>query len=409
MPNAPETGRRRIAMVAYTDYPTDPRCRREASLAAGAGWDVHFYGLSRDGQARSVSHDGITLHELGLRRYRGDSNAAYLGSYVSFLLRAAARLERDHRRRRYAVVHVNTMPDFMVATAWLPRLQGARVILDVHDVMPEIYMSKFGVGPGHWKTRLIRAIERLAAATADHVLTAEHPKRDLLVSHGIAARKLSVLLNLPDHRIFPPHFQLTDRDLLERPASDPDQPFRLIYHGTLAERLGLDRALAALARLRQRIPGATLELIGDGDHRPALERMTAELGLADRVRFSDGFRPIEEVVPAIRAAHLAVIPTRQDVSTDYMLPTKLLEYLACGIPAVFTPTRTVRHYFGDEHPLFLSTGEPDELAARIAWCRDHYAEVKRLTAGLQERWFSRYHWPEHSQTYLRLIDGLARR
>lgn len=395
-------------MVAYTDYPTDPRCRREASLAAHAGWDVHFYGLSRDGQARSVTRDGITLHELGQNRYRGDSNAAYLASYLSFLARAASILIRHHQRSRFSVVHVNTMPDFMVATAWLPRLLGARVLLDVHDVMPEIYISKFGIGPGHWKIRLIRGVERIAAATADHVLTAEHPKRDLLISHGIPERKLTVLLNLPDHTIFPVHFQLPDPELLNRPASDPDQPFRLIYHGTLAERLGLDRAIEALARLRTEIPGATFTCIGDGDHRPELMRLARSLDLAARVRFSEGFRPIEEVVPAIREAHLAVIPTRQDVSTDYMLPTKLLEYLACGVPALFTTTRTVRHYFGDDHPLLLRTGDPAELAERIAWCRSNYAHVKQLTAELQDRWFSRYHWPEHCRVYLDLLEDLAR-
>ena len=148
------SNRDRIAMVAYTHYQTDPRCRREATLAAQAGWDVHFYALSQDGSARTSTVEGITLHELAMPRYRGGSAAAYVWSYVRFLTLASFVVQKHHLKSRFAVVHVNTMPDFMVGAALLPRLFGAKVILDVHDVMPEIYMTKFRVPATHWKIRL---------------------------------------------------------------------------------------------------------------------------------------------------------------------------------------------------------------------------------------------------------------
>jgi len=398
---------RRIAMVAYTHYRTDPRCRREATLAAGAGWDVHFYALSGDGRARTTNVEGITLHELAMPRYRGASSAAYVGSYLRFLLLASRAVQRDHGRDRFAVVHVNTMPDFMVAAALLPRLRGAKVILDVHDVMPEIYMTKFQVPATHWKIRLIKAIEVMSARCAHIVLTAEHPKAELLAEHGIPAGKIRVLLNLPDDAHFAPRFTLSD-PALAGPAGDPDCEFRLIYHGTLAHRLGLDNAVNALPLLRDAVPGARLALYGDGDQVPELEALVARHGLADRVTFSGGFRPIEEIIPAIERAHLAVLPTRREISTDYMLPTKLLEYLAFGIPAVFTPTHTVRHYFGEDHPLYIREPSPQATAAKIRWVRENYDEAKRLTAELQESWFGRYHWPTHKGVYLDTLDELAR-
>jgi len=397
---------RRVAMVAYTHYRTDPRCRREASLAARAGYDVHFYALSGDGRARTTAVEGITLHELAMPRYRGASSAAYMGSYLRFLLLAAWAVQRDHRRDRFAVVHVNTMPDFMVATALLPRLQGAKVILDVHDVMPEIYMTKFRVPATHWKIRLIKAIEVMSARCAHVVLTAEHPKATLLAEHGVPADKIRVLLNLPDDAHFAPRFMLTD-PALAAPPTDPECAFRLIYHGTLAHRLGLDNAVEALALLREAIPGARLALYGDGDQVPELAALVARHRIADRVTFSGGFRPIEEIIPAIEQAHLAVLPTRHEISTDYMLPTKLLEYLALGIPAVFTPTRTVRHYFGDDHPLYLHEPTPGATAEKIRWVRENYAEAKRLTAELQDTWFTRFHWPRHRQIYLDTLAQLA--
>jgi len=395
-------------MVAYTHYMTDPRCRREAALAAGAGWEVDFYALSPDGRGRTTRVEGVTLHQLPMGRYRGGSAAAYLLSYLRFLLLASGAVLGRHLRRPFAIVHVNTMPDFMVLTALGPRLLGAKVLLDVHDVMPEIYMTKFGVPATHWKIRLIKAMEVASARLAHHVLTAEHPKLELLARHGVPRDKLSVLLNLPDDRVFSLQCPLREPALLVPGGPSPEAEFRLIYHGTVAHRLGLDQAIAAVAALAPRWPGLRLQIFGDGDQLPALHEQATKLGVADRVWFSDRFQPIEEIIPAIRSAHLAVIPTRPGPSTDYMLPTKLLEYLSCGVPALVTPTLTVHHYFGDTHPLFLDDPGGPNLAARIVWARENYGEVTALARGLQESFFAEWNWSTHKTGYLELLERLLR-
>lgn len=388
-------------MVAYTHYATDPRCRREAELCVEAGWDVDFYALRNPGRSSKFDPKGVHLREMSMDRYRGASSAAYLASYLRFLALTSLAVFRAHLQRRYDVIHVNTMPDFMILTALLPRIFGAKVVLDIHDVMPEIYMTKFQLGQDHWKIRLIRGVEVLSARLAHAVLAAEHPKRDLLVEHGIPRRKIEVLLNLPDHEIFP----LNTRPRAAAPQNRDDE-FRLIYHGTIAHRLGLDRAVAAMPAILEFQPGARLRVIGDGDHLPALHSLCDELGLGEVVSFSDGFLPIEEILPELMNAHLAVIPTRREVSTDYMLPTKLIEYLRLGVPAVVVPTRTVRHYFGDECPLFLEEGSPADVAAKVNWVRTNFAEVLTINRGLQEGFFSKYDWPRHKAVYLRLLDGL---
>jgi glycosyltransferase involved in cell wall biosynthesis len=395
-------------MVGYTHYRTDPRCRREATLAARHGWETHFYALSRDGRRHTATVEGVRLHELPLDRYRGRRAAAYIFGYLRFLFLAGGALLAAHLRRRFDVVHVNTMPDFMVLAALGPRLLGAKVILDIHDVMPEIYMEKFGLPATHWKIRFIRAVEVFSAARADAVLTEEHPKGELLAAHGVPAGKIAVLLNLPDDAIFPrePAPPAPARVL---GLADPAADFRLIYHGTLARRHGLDRAVEAMARLAGEWPGLRLEVIGEGDQLPELRARVAALGLDGRVRLAEGLRPIEEILPVLREAHLAIIPTRVEPSTDYMLPTKMLEYLSLGVPLLVTPTRTVRHYFGETHPLYLEDPSPGPLAGRIDWARRNYEEVRRLTVGMQRRFFERCSWESHRQVYLDLLDRLARR
>jgi len=395
--------RRSIAMVAYTHYATDPRCRREAAAAAADGWSVHFYALARPGRAGTRAVDGITLHDLPLDRYRGNSSALYMLSYLRFLVLAAFALLAGHLRHRYAIVHVNTMPDFMVLAAFWPRVFGARVVLDIHDVMPELYMAKFNLPASHWKPTLVRRVEVAAARLAHAVLTAEHPKAELLARHGIPPEKIHVLLNLPDDRIFDPDAPAPAATVPE----DPEAAFRLIYHGTLAHRHGLDRAVEALALVARRFPGVAMTIIGEGDHLPVLLRLREELRLRDRLEIDGAFHPIEEIVPRLRAAHLAVIPTRAEVSTDYMLPTKLLEYLALGIPAVCTPTRTVRHYFGETHPLYLDDDSPLGVARKVMEARLNYAGIVAQTVETRARFFGQLRWSTHKRIYLELLKRLT--
>jgi len=58
------------------------------------------------------------------------------------------------------------------------------------------------------------------------------------------------------------------------------------------------------------------------------------------------------------------------------------------------------------HPLYIEDPTPEQTAAKIKWVYENYEEAKALTAQLQDSWFSRFHWPEHKQSYLNLIQDL---
>ena len=73
----------------------------------------------------------------------------------------------------------------------------------------------------------------------------------------------------------------------------------LISHGTIEERYGLDTAIGAVALLRTEIPELELKIYGDGTDRGRLRRLAASLGVADRVHFSDGFVPFDELPHAV--------------------------------------------------------------------------------------------------------------
>ncbi len=389
----------RVAMIAYTHYLSDPRVRREAEALAARGDEVEFFCLRRAGEPSRQELAGVKIRRLPVDRYRGGSSALYIASYFQFFFAALFAVSIAHLRRPFDLVHSNNMPDFMAYTGLLPRLAGRPLIHDIHDTMPEIYQGKFGVDSQHPLIRMLKLQERMAGRLASKVLTSEHTKRDALIEHGLPASKIEVLLNLPDPAIFP----LVSAS---ENAARADGYFRLVFHGTLAERLGVDIAMRAVAKLGDRIPNLRLDVIGDGDHRPALIALRDQLDLGERVRFSDGFVPVESLPELLSGAQLAVVPTRVEISTRYMLATKLVEYAMLGIPAIVAPTHTIRYYFEDDQVAYFAPEDPEALAEMIIELHDDPA--RRLS--LAERaadFFDEYHWDRHKLVYTELVDRLC--
>jgi len=343
----------KICMIAYTFYSRDPRVRREAEALAGRGDSVDFICLKEAGKTVPRDYDGVHLYPLSAGRYQGDSTLLYLAKYASFFLRASFLVSFLFMRKRYDIIQIHTMPDFLVFTAFIPKLFGAKVILDVHDLMPELYMCKFRSGPRHFIVRLITWIERRSIAYADKAISVHIPHRDALVGHGNAEQKFAVLLNVPDTRIF--H---------RNGGREADGKFRLIYHGTVARRHGLEVALRAVSNVKRSIPNLEFLVIGGGDDLGRIKKIAAEMDLGDCVRFL-GTMPTEELPQYLRRADLGVVPILYDPFTRYMLPLKLLEYVGMGIPCIVSETETIRAYFSDEMVRFSKPGDERELADGI--------------------------------------------
>ena len=141
-----------------------PRVIREAEAAVDGGFKVDFITLRRDGEPARESINGVEMIRLKQTRYRGGGVLRYMASYLEFFLRCFVRTSWLHLSRRYRVVHVNNMPDFFVFCAIVPKLLGAKVILDIHDPMPNTFASKFKGGrrqPGVQVASLAGAHQRI--------------------------------------------------------------------------------------------------------------------------------------------------------------------------------------------------------------------------------------------------------
>lgn len=384
-------------MLAHSYYEEDPRVRREAEALVAAGHRVDVFALRRPDDPSFVTIDGVAVHRLPVQRHQGARLRVYLQEYLSFFVRSMAALTRSHLRRRYDLVQVHTLPDFLVFAALPVRLAGVPLILDLHEAMPEFFAARFG-GGGGLGVRLLRLQERLACRFATAVVTVNQALGERLAGLGVDRRKITIVPNAPSLARF-------------SPAAYPvrgfmaDGALRLVYTGALSPTYELDVALDAVARLVKDDPDldVRLELYGRDFAEVALPDIAARLGVADRVTFHDRI-PIDAVPAALAATDIGLAPTRRTPFTDYSLSTKVFEYAAMGRPVVASRLPMVVATFGDDVVTY-EPGDAEDLARAIRdVVRDEdarRARVERARARVGE-----LSWDVESRRYLALVDRL---
>jgi glycosyltransferase involved in cell wall biosynthesis len=392
---------KRYCMVVHAYYPLgEVRVQREAEALLDEGYEVDVVCLRIPGELAIDSYHGANIYRLPVRRHKESGALIQLLEYLMFFGLAFFKLTMLHLRRGYDVIQVHSPPDYLVFAALVPKLTGCPVILDIHDLMPEFFASRFGVSRNSLPVKLVYWEERFACRFADHVITVTEHWRQSLVRRGVLARECSVLMNLADPRIF-------KRPVQTQSKLQNDHRFRLIYHGGIPQRYGLDMVLHAIARVRATIPGIHFTVIGQGEYLGELLNLTTELGLEEHVSF-ERFMPVEELPAYIVTSDLAVVPYRNDVFTDELLPTKLMEYAALGVPTIASRTMGISAYFDETMVQFFTPGDVDGLVQCILELyrdRSRLAELARNITKFNER----YNWSDQRTSYLQLVSRLIGR
>jgi glycosyltransferase involved in cell wall biosynthesis len=392
----------RVAMVAHAPYERDNRVMRVARALADRGDEVDVLALRTDAALpASQVLDGVRVHRIQDRLDKsGGTPLAMLSPLLRFTARAALRLQALSGAwpgaGPFDLVHVHNVPDFLTLAAWPARLRGARVILDLHDLVPEFYAGRFAAGGRSPVVNALRMCERLSASLADHVIVANELWREKVVQRSVASHACSVMLNHVDERVFRPRPRLR--------AFGEGGPL-IIFPGGLHAHQGLDVALHAFARLRDTHPEARFHLYGDGPEGPALRQLAAELGLGEAVRFFAPL-PLHEVADRMAEADLAVVPKRADSFGDEAFSTKILEFMALGVPLVVSRTRIDAHYFEPNEVRFFASGDALRMAQAMAEVLGDAALRESLVeAGLARA--ARERWGVHRARYLALVDALV--
>ncbi|MDT3725760.1 glycosyltransferase family 4 protein [Streptomyces sp. DSM 41972] len=377
MPGEPKgaRGRRALILVENLSVPFDRRVWQECRTLRDAGWEVDVIcprGTKRDTEPEAVI-DGVRIHRYPLRAATGGP-AGYLKEYGAALWHTA-RLAR--KVGPVDVVHACNPPDLLFLPALRLKRQGAKFVFDQHDLVPELYLSRFGRGKDLLH-RGVCALERATYRAADVVLATNESYKDVAVRRGgRRPEDVFVVRSAPDTERFHP--------VEPEPELKRGKPHLLCYLGVMGPQDGVDYALRALAKLRDEV-GRTdwhAVFVGAGDTFDAMVELSRELGLDGQVEFT-GRVPDADLVRWLSTADVCLSPDPCNPLNDVSTMNKVLEYMVMGRPIVSFDLKEARVSAG-EAALYAKGDDEGEFAALIARLLDDPEQRTRMGKSGQER------------------------
>ena len=397
-----------VCFLSFDFYPSG--LNRLAEALVENGCRVHVICLRGVGEPKHELSEGVEIHRLRLGRREPlrerASIARYLFDFNVFLVAASLKLLSLDVKRGFRVIQVSAPPDCLVFAALVPKLAGAKAVLHIREPMPEL----FGVLFEGWYRRLfvaaIELAEKLSVKFADRVITATREIRDTLGKRGADVNKISVVVSVPDERIFrlDRYDHLADKIANIKREERRAGKFRVVYCGAIEERDGVDVMIRGLAALKNDIPGIELVLVGDGAYRGAAESLAIDLKVQDNVTFL-GDVSFDARIEEILTADAAVVPPKKNSFTTLVHPKCLYQFVALQKPVVASRLGSLEAYFPDDTILYFDAGNADDLADKLKFVFGHPEEVAARVERTSEV-YETYRWDREKRKYLGVYDSL---
>jgi glycosyltransferase involved in cell wall biosynthesis len=381
-------------MLTYSFYENDGRVKRYAETLARRGDQVDIVSLKKTGQSFFEIINGVNVYRIQERTPDEKGKMSYLGKLMKFFVHSAFFLSTRHFSDPYQIIHVHSIPDFEVFAAILPKLSGVKIILDIHDIVPELYVSKFQCKYDGVLFKSLVKIETWACAFSDHVIASNHIWEKKLLSRSVSRQKCTTIINYPDPHIF-----------YQRSRTRTDKKFIMIYPGTLNWHQGLDVAIEAFDMIASKVPEAEFHIYGRGTELENLKELVHLKGLEDRVLFLSPL-PIESIAEIMSSADLGVIPKRNDPFGGEAFSTKSLEFMSIGVPVVMSATKIDRYYFNDSIVKFFEPDDTESLASAI-YEMILNEKIRKKYAKNAQKFAEKFSWREKEQEYLDIVDYLV--
>jgi glycosyltransferase involved in cell wall biosynthesis len=384
-----------VCMMSYSFYEVDNRVMRYAEALAKRGDDVEVISLRYKNQSAFDVIRGVKVNRIQERVRDERGKLTYLFRLLKFLAKSSVFLTLQHFKHPYHLIHVHSIPEFEVFATALAKLRGAKIILDIHDLVPELYMSKFyGGGESRFFKGLV-AVERASISFSDYVIISNHIWEERLLSRSISSNKCTTILNYPDPSIF-----------YQRPKTSNGGKFIVLYPGSLNWHQGLDITIKAFELIAAEVPHAEFHIYGHGGELNNLEKMVNSNGLKDRILFKSPM-PIERIAEVMSNADLGIIPKRNDHFGGEAFSTKSLEFMALGVPLIMSETKVDRYYFNDSVVRFFKPGEVNDLAsAMLEMIRNE--EMRKTYSENALKFVEEFSWGKKKHEYFDLVDRLTR-
>jgi len=383
-------------MLAYAFYESDNRVMRYAEALIRRGDSVDVIALAKEGMPRYEEIRGVKVYRIQKRSIDEKGRISYLLKLMSFFLNSLFFITYKHIKSPYELIHVHSVPDFEVFATVFPKLLGVRIILDIHDIVPEFYASKFHESENSILFKALVLMERFSVRYADHVIISNHLWEKILVARSADRDQCSVVMNYPDESLFYP-----------RPRERKDGKFVMLYPGTLGWHQGMDIAIRAFALIKDQAPEAEFYIYGRGPEKENLQRLISELDLQNRVFIKETV-PIRQIAKIMSNADVGIIPKLNDKFGGEAFSTKILEFMMLGVPVIASRTKIDQFYFNDTVVKFCKPGDVNDLAQCMLSLIRESGSRETLQKNSQN-FIKDYSWQNKEGEYFDIVDSLITR
>jgi glycosyltransferase involved in cell wall biosynthesis len=358
-------------MVVYSYYPFDPRVRKEVRALVARGYEVDIICLRDRDEKKSEMVDGAKVCRLSLEMVKG-GYLRYLFQYTISIMMAFRLLTRLYFKKRYDVIHIHSLPDFLVFVAIIPKLFGAKIVLDLHEAMPEILAARFNLETRSGLVRLAAFLEKLSCDFSDRVITVNDTIRELLERRVSHPKGFTVIMNSPDKSI-------SEHKDVSIPGVEHTDKFLMVYVGGINRERNLEVLIRATAILKKEIP-IHLAIFGYGkeDYKEQLKGLATELGLTKNVHFGDWI-PHEYVLSYMNLSQVGVVSYINSPLTHVAVPNKVLEFASLGKPLVIARLGALKKLF-EGAALFYEPENPQDLSRAIMTIKKDDRLAKELSS-----------------------------
>ncbi|HEY3251860.1 MAG TPA: glycosyltransferase [Ignavibacteria bacterium] len=401
-----------VCHLLYEEFPRDPRVRRYVNALNSEGIYCVIICSKKPYEKYFEEWNANRIYRIPISKKRA-SFFVTLIEYLAFMEISGTLLFYLGIKHRFKIIHIHTLPDFLVFAAFWNKIFGSKIILDLHEIFPELYMVRTGAVENSFKVKLLKLAERLSIKFANLVITIHDNAREIFVrrlADKNIEKKIHVVMNSVDPAEFNPPVIPVQAGPAERGAILSTE-FTITYNGTVVKLLNLTMIVDALASLKNKIPAEDFgkiifKIYGDG---PALNDIllhAKKLNVENKVKYLGYIEPREMRKEVLKTSVL-ILPPLKNIYSDLFYTIKLIEAIYLKIPVIATRLNTYKRYYSEDSLFYFDSGDVNQLTSRIKEVFYNKELVKRKT----ESAFADYEkvgWNVMRGRYMEIIQDMLK-
>lgn len=392
----------RILVIANKYYDDDPRLQREVRALIEAGYYVDLICPRKKAIKNSEFTDGDNLtlkfYSLKISRKRG-SKLRYILEYIIYFSFVSYMTTRLYFKHHHRLIQVFVMPEILLLACLIPKLMGAKILMDWMDPMKEVFLSIYKKKSNLFFLWTIRFFEKCSVALTDHIITPNEGFLKVFVKRGVPKEKISIVMNSADESVF-------NEERIKSYTSPSKKEFIILYSGTIMPRGGLDIAIRALRLVVRKVPYAHMVIVGDGkpNYITFCRNLAAELEILENIEFR-GRVKLQDLPSIIKEGSIGIIPNRMTEFTKINFPTRISEFALLKTPMIVPALNGIMDYMDEKSVCFFVPDSHEDLARCILELYHNPERRRELAENAYSR-YEKFRWSKTKKIYLKIVEDL---